>query len=196
MHTNNRNDDEIHHNAEGCEWVCGPHNTWLPKYAQTNNLPYPSRRSNFSPVPPHAQLDIQPYQQATQTLGVGPSIINPASVLLPADDEDDFPPPSKILSEIARPATKVGGAHHSVSKGKGKAKATPDVDDDDTTSQKRKRGSQKGRVEDEWDSSEVMNNTAVTPLVPGDREYREEELSSSQVGAAVSPVTRSEPENV
>ncbi|KAH7868679.1 uncharacterized protein C8R40DRAFT_1177527 [Lentinula edodes] len=161
MHTNNRNDDEIHRNAEGCEWVCGPHNTWLPKYAQTNNLPYPSRRSNFSPVPPHAQLDIvcimylmdcnfvgiqQPYQQATQTLGVGPSIINPASVLLPADDEDDFPPPSKILSEIARPATKVGGAHHSVSKGKGKAKATPDVDDDDTASRKCKRGSQKGRV--------------------------------------------------
>ncbi|KAJ3884517.1 hypothetical protein GG344DRAFT_83903 [Lentinula edodes] len=25
-------------------------------------------------------------------------------------------------------------------------------------------------AEDEWDSSEVINNTAVTPLVPGDRE--------------------------
>ncbi|KAJ3870933.1 hypothetical protein F5051DRAFT_488950, partial [Lentinula edodes] len=88
----------------------------------------------------------QPYQQATQTLGVGPSIINPASVLLPADDKDDFPPLSKILSEIARPATKVGSARHSVSKGKGKAKATPDVDEDDTTSRKCKRGSQKGRT--------------------------------------------------
>ncbi|GAW10473.1 protein [Lentinula edodes] len=133
-------------------------------------LPYPSPRSNFSPVPPHAQLNmsmrlpplssmgmlpplpqfnfvgIQPYQQAAQTLGVGSSTVNPASAPLPDDDEDDFPPPSKILSEIARAATKVGGACHSVSKGKGKAKATPDVDDDDTTSQKRKRGSQKGRT--------------------------------------------------
>ncbi|KAJ3804734.1 hypothetical protein F5876DRAFT_70387 [Lentinula aff. lateritia] len=156
MHTNNRNDDEIHCNAEGCEWVCSPNNTWLPRYAQTNNLPYPSWRSNFSPVPPHAQLnmstrlpplssmgmlpppsqfnfvEIQPYQQATQTLGVGPSIINPASVLLPADDEDDFLLPSKILY------TKVGG--------KGKAKATPDIDNNVTTSQKCKRGSQKGRI--------------------------------------------------
>ncbi|KAJ3934568.1 MAG: hypothetical protein NXY57DRAFT_1108912, partial [Lentinula lateritia] len=70
----------------------------------------------------------------------------PASVPLPDDDEDDFPPPSKILSEIACAATKVGGARCSVSKGKGKAKATPDVDDDDTTSRKRKRGSQKGRT--------------------------------------------------
>ncbi|KAJ3804692.1 hypothetical protein F5876DRAFT_5531, partial [Lentinula aff. lateritia] len=70
----------------------------------------------------------------------------PASVPLPDDDEDDFPPPSKILSEIAHVATKVGGARRSVSKGKGKAKATPDVDDDDTTSRKRKRGSQKGRT--------------------------------------------------
>ncbi|KAJ3859094.1 hypothetical protein EV359DRAFT_86820 [Lentinula novae-zelandiae] len=51
-------------------------------------------------------------------------------------------------------------------------------------------------AEDEWDSSEVINNTAVTPLVPGDQEYKREELSSSQVGAAVSPVTRSEPKNV
>ncbi len=25
-------------------------------------------------------------------------------------------------------------------------------------------------AEDEWDSSEVINNTAVTPLVPGERE--------------------------
>ncbi|KAJ4497682.1 hypothetical protein C8R41DRAFT_865182, partial [Lentinula lateritia] len=87
-----------------------------------------------------------PYQQAAQTLGVGSSTVNPASVPLPDDDEDDFPPPSKILSEIARAATKVGGARCSVSKGKGKAKATPDVDDDDTTSRKRKRGSQKGRT--------------------------------------------------
>ncbi|KAJ4471144.1 hypothetical protein C8J55DRAFT_522034 [Lentinula edodes] len=106
--------------------------------------------SSMGMLPPPSQFNFvgiqQPYQQATQTLGVGPSIINPASVLLPADDEDDFPPPSKILSEIARPATKVGGARHSVSKGKGKAKATPDVDDDDTTSRKRKRGSQKGRT--------------------------------------------------
>ncbi|KAJ3924589.1 MAG: hypothetical protein NXY57DRAFT_969529 [Lentinula lateritia] len=51
-------------------------------------------------------------------------------------------------------------------------------------------------AEDEWDSSEVINNTAVTPLVPGGRERRREELSSSQVGAAVSPMTRSEPKNV
>ncbi|KAJ3862567.1 hypothetical protein EV359DRAFT_83218 [Lentinula novae-zelandiae] len=51
-------------------------------------------------------------------------------------------------------------------------------------------------AEDEWDSSEVINNTAVMPLVPGDQEYRREELSSSQVGAAVTPVTRSEPKNV
>ncbi|KAJ3803912.1 hypothetical protein F5876DRAFT_84142 [Lentinula aff. lateritia] len=51
-------------------------------------------------------------------------------------------------------------------------------------------------AEDEWDSSEVINNTAVTPLVPGDQEYRREELSSSQVGAAVPPVTRSEPKNL
>ncbi|KAJ4500079.1 ribonuclease H-like domain-containing protein [Lentinula lateritia] len=51
-------------------------------------------------------------------------------------------------------------------------------------------------AEYEWDSSEVINNTAVTPYVPGGREYRREELSSSQVGAAVSPVTRSEPEDV
>ncbi|KAJ4477105.1 hypothetical protein C8R41DRAFT_869594 [Lentinula lateritia] len=51
-------------------------------------------------------------------------------------------------------------------------------------------------AEDEWDSSEVINNTAVAPLVPGGQEYKREELSSSHVGAAVSPVTRSEPKDV
>ncbi|KAJ4487253.1 hypothetical protein C8J55DRAFT_558326 [Lentinula edodes] len=51
------------------------------------------------------------------------------------------------------------------------------------------------RAEVEWASSEAINNTAVTPLVPGDQEYRREELSSSQVGAVVLPTTRSEPKN-
>ncbi|KAJ3854575.1 hypothetical protein EV368DRAFT_63132 [Lentinula lateritia] len=116
MHTNNRNDDEIHCNAEGCEWVCSPNNTWLPRYAQTNNLPYPSWRSNFSPVPPHAQLNMSTRLPPLSSMGM-------------------LPPPSQFnFVEIQ------------LYQSKGKAKATPDIDDNDTTSRKCKRGSQKGRI--------------------------------------------------
>ncbi|KAJ4478711.1 hypothetical protein C8J55DRAFT_489527 [Lentinula edodes] len=42
----------------------------------------------------------------------------------------------------------------------------------------------------------IMMVITVLRSFPGDQEYRREELSSSQVGAVITPVTRSKPKNI
>lgn len=64
--------------------------------------------------------------------------LDPASLPLPDNDDDGFPPPSQILPRLAHPAQKVGGAHRAdpdlKEKGKqavreGKQKASSTVPD-------------------------------------------------------------------
>ncbi|KAK0435371.1 hypothetical protein EV421DRAFT_1986936 [Armillaria borealis] len=51
--------------------------------------------------------------------------VDPAHVPLPEDREDDFPPASKLLPTVARPAAKVAGSRHSDPKGKQQADGSP-----------------------------------------------------------------------
>ncbi|KAK7459485.1 hypothetical protein VKT23_009468 [Stygiomarasmius scandens] len=88
--------------------------------------PVPSIQAPGPARPPFAPLDNHRDPPATHTVHAASSHCDPANIPLPEDNDNDFPPPHRILPQVARPASRAGGSRRSDPKGKGKAKAADD----------------------------------------------------------------------
>ncbi|KAJ7575230.1 hypothetical protein C8J56DRAFT_1007765 [Mycena floridula] len=117
----------------------------LPSISDSFDINIGNNGHSSSPYPPHFNAYLQnPYSAAAGHSSVASSSrLDPASVPLPLDDDDDFPSANDILPGVAQPTQKVAGSRRSNPdpKGKGKEKHDKEMAAEKIPEKKRKRNS-------------------------------------------------------